>query len=189
MRNRFITFAASVAALISVCTEMSAQKGSLSTDLLGYLDFVTLNAEASYPMARKWTLTAAVKYNPFTFNLGEGREQARNRQQTYAAGVRFWPWHVYSGWWMSGKVQYQEFNTGGIFSDTTREGDRMGAAIAAGYSVMLGKHLNLEFGAGLWSGVEAFTTYSCPECGLTQSGGQKIFFLPADVTVALSYIF
>lgn len=189
MWNRLIMIAAVSAAFLLPESPASAQKGSLSTDFLGYLDFVTLNLEASCPLARKWSATATVRYNPFTFNLGEGREHARDRQQAYAAGVRFWPWHVYSGWWISGKVQYQEYNTGGIFSDKTREGDRFGAVLAAGYAYMIGRHLNLEFGAGFWSGMDAYTAYSCPVCGLTESTGKKVFFLPADVVVAISYVF
>ena len=167
--RRILFFVAAAMAFLCGLPDMNAQKASLSTDLLGYANFV--------------------KYNPFTFDLGEGKEDARNRQQTYLAGVRWWPWNVYSGWWLGGKMQYQEYNTGGIFSRKTREGDRYGAGVAGGYSYMLGRHLNLDFGIGLWGGMDRYSVYECPVCGVTSSSGAKFFILPSDIMVALSYVF
>ena len=163
MRNKLYILA--VAGLLLLSTDLSAQKASVSTNLVGYMNLVTLNLETSCPVARHWSIYAGAKYNPFTFNLGEGREDARNKQQAYYAGTRYWPWNVYSGWWMAGKVMYQEYNSGGIFSPDTQEGDRFGFSIGGGYSHMIGKKLNIEFGAGLWSGMDWFTRYSCPVCG------------------------
>ncbi|MDD6254075.1 MAG: DUF3575 domain-containing protein [Bacteroidales bacterium] len=189
MRNKIILALAVVFAALVKCTDMSAQKASLSTNIVGYANFLTMNLEASCPVARHWNLYAGTKYNPFTFNLGKGKESARNRQQAYYAGVRYWPWNVYSGWWVAGKLQYQEYSSGGIFSRRTREGDRAGLALGGGYAYMIGKHFNIEFGAMLWSGVDFFTSYSCPVCGSIESSGRKVFVLPSDIIVALSYIF
>lgn len=175
--------------LVSVMDDALAQKASVSTDLLGYANFITMNVEASCPVARHWSVNAEVRYNPFTFDLGEGREDARNRQQAYAAGVRWWPWNVYSGWWLGGKLRYQEYNSGGIVSRKTREGDRYGAGVSGGYSYMLGKHLNIDFGLGFWSGMDRYSVYECPVCGVTEASGSKFFILPTDIMVALSYVF
>ena len=111
------------------------------------------------------------------------------RQQLYSLGGRYWPWHIYSGWWLSGKMQYQEFNEVSAPGRDTSEGDRYGAGIAGGYSKMLGKHLNLDLGIGLWTGYSRYVTYACPSCGRVVDGGDKIFVLPNDLMVALSYIF
>lgn len=181
--------AAVVIVLLCLSHGASAQKASLSTDLVGYMNFITMNVEASYPVARHWSINAGVKYNPFAFDLGEGKENARNRQQAYAAGVRWWPWNVYSGWWLGGKMQYQEYNSGGIISRRTREGDRYGAGVSGGYSYMLGKHFNIDFGIGLWGGFDRYSVYECPVCGVTEASGAKFFILPSDVMVALSYVF
>lgn len=189
MMRRILFFVAAAMRFLCGLPDMNAQKASLSTDLLGYANFVTMNLDASYPVSRHWSINAGVKYNPFTFDLGEGKEDARNRQQTYLAGVRWWPWNVYSGWWLGGKMQYQEYNTGGIFSRKTREGDRYGAGVAGGYSYMLGRHLNLDFGIGLWGGMDKYSVYECPVCGVTSSSGAKFFILPSDIMVALSYVF
>ena len=101
----------------------SAQRLSVTTNVLDYADFGTLNVEGDLAVGRQWTLTAGAKYNPFLFKE-DTPEPLSARQRLYAAGVRFWPWHVFSGWWLGGKVQYQEYNRGGIRSAGTDEGDR-----------------------------------------------------------------
>ena len=149
---------------------------------------VVLNVEGDVAVARQWTLTAGAKYNPFLFKA-DTPEPLSARQQLYAAGVRFWPWHVFSGWWIGGKVQYQEYNRGGIRSAVTDEGDRYGAGLSAGFTYMLHPHLNVSLGAGVWGGLQRYTVYSCPVCGITQESGEKTFILPNDLALSLSYVF
>ncbi len=168
---------------------LHAQKVALSTNVVEYANLATLNAEASYAWKQHWSAFAAVKYNPFSFEWGEDRHQVNNRQQTYGAGVRYWPWHVYSGWWISSRAQYQEYNVGGLVSEETREGDRIGAGFGAGYTYMLHKRFNLEFGLGFWAGADRYRVYDCPVCGITQESGSTLFLLPSDVIIALSYVF
>ena len=186
---RILALAAAALLLVAVqeagAQESAAGKGSISTNVAGYANLLTLNAEGSVPVSRRWTVNAGLKYNPFAF----GKEKFRNRQQAYYADMRYWPWHSYSGWWMSGKIQYQEFNAGGLGRAETSEGDRVGLGLGAGFAYMVGKHFNVEFGASLWGGMEWFTTYSCPVCGDLELSGRKIFILPCDVIIAISYIF
>lgn len=166
----------------------SAQELCLSTNVLGYINLGTLNMEASYGMSRHWSLNAGVKYNPFSFDT-QKKGNIRNKQQAYALGTRYWPWHIYSGWWVSGKIQFQEYNTGGIVSPITSEGNRYGGGIGGGYTYMLNTHLNLEIGLGVWSGYEAFVKYECPVCGSVVDKGEKIFVQPSDLILSLSYVF
>lgn len=186
---RILALAAAALLLVAVqeagAQESAAGKGSISTNVAGYANLLTLNVEGSVPVSRRWTVNAGLKYNPFAF----GKEKFRNKQQAYYAGMRYWPWHSYSGWWMSGKIQYQEFNAGGLGRAETSEGDRLGLGLGAGFAYMVGKHFNVEFGASLWGGMEWFTTYSCPVCGDLELSGRKIFILPCDVIIAISYIF
>ena len=165
----------------------AAQEWSLSTNAADYADFGTLNAEMGYAFARHWNALAGVRYNPFTFHA-DG-EPMQNRQRTFSAGVRYWPWHIYSGWWMGGKLQYQEYNRGGIRSLQTREGERIGTGLSAGYTYMLTPWLNLDFGLGIWAGRDRYTVYSCPVCGMTEDRGTGFFLLPNEVLLALSVIF
>lgn len=173
--------------LAALCTEGAAQEWSLSTNAADYADFGTLNAEMGYAVARHWNITAGVRYNPFSFR-SDG-EPMQNRQRTFSAGVRYWPWHIYSGWWLGGKAQFQEYNRGGIRSPRTREGERVGGGLSAGYAYMLAPWLNLDLGLGLWAGQDRFTVYSCPVCGLTEDRGRAFFVLPNEVLVTLSVIF
>ena len=168
---------------------VQARRFSLGTNILGYAQLGTFNLEMSYAVSRRWNLTVGARYNPFTFNENNPEKQFQMRQQSYYVGARLWPWHTWSGWWFAAKVRYQEYNMGGIRSRETEEGDRVGAGLYAGYSLMLNKYLNLEFGAGMWSGVSFYTRYSCPSCGLTLSKGRKYFLLPDDLSISLVFVF
>mgnify|MGYP003295596486 CR=1 FL=1 len=166
-----------------------AQKLSLSTNLLDYACLGTMNADVSYSVSRRWSVMAGVRYNPFTFNEDDPQEQFQMRQQSYAVGARLWPWHTMSGWWFAGKTRWQEYNVGGIFSPRTKEGDRFGAGLYAGYAHMLSSHFNIEFGLGVWAGADVYKVYSCQQCGLTIDSGTKAFVLPDDVMISLVYVF
>ena len=167
---------------------MHARKFSISTDILGYAKLGTLNLDASYAVSRRWSLTAGMRYNPFTFARGT-EKQFQYRQQSYSLGARLWPWHAMSGWWFASKLRYQEYNFGGIISPETEEGDRIVAGLYAGYTHMLTPWLNIEFGAGFWAGGAVFKKYSCPTCGYTVSSGKKMFLLPDDFVISLVYVF
>ena len=176
-------------ALLLAAVSSEARRYSVSTNILGYLYLGTINMEASYGLSQHWSVNAGARFNPFTFRLpGDGR-QFQNRQQSYDLGVRLWPWHIFSGWWVAAKVKYEEYNAGGIFSQETEEGDGVGIGLSAGYSYMLHPNLNLEFGVGLWSGVKKYTVYDCPACGLTVDSGTKGFIMPNEILLSLVYVF
>ena len=99
--------------LIMVPLLCPAQNWSVSTNLVDYVSLGTLNAEGGVGVGRRVTLQASARVNPWTFHKGDPDSQMQNRHQTYAAGIRYWPWHIYSGWWISGMAQYQEYNRGG----------------------------------------------------------------------------
>ena len=166
-----------------------AQKYSVSTDLLNYARLGTMNVDFSYALSRRWSLTAGVRYNPFTFRKGDPQKQFQDKQQSYSLGLRVWPWHIWSGWWFAGKIRYQEYNTGGIISPVTEEGDRFGAGLYSGYTHMLTSRLNIEFGVGLWGGMAAYRKYECPVCGPVVQEGNKFFIRPDDIIIALVYVF
>ncbi|MBQ6710654.1 MAG: DUF3575 domain-containing protein [Bacteroidales bacterium] len=187
MKRFAIILAVAAFAISSLKSE--AQTVSLSTNLLDYACLGTLNADVSYSLSRRWSVTAGARYNPFTFRKGDPDKQFQLRQQSYSLGARLWPWHTWSGWWFAGKLRYQEYNSGGIRSLETREGDRFGAGLYAGYTYMLTSHLNIEFGLGLWSGLDVYRCYSCPVCGVTLESGKTHFILPDDIMISLAYVF
>ncbi len=176
-------------ASLSLAPGAFAQKVAVSTDVLGYVNMLTLNGELSYSVSRHWSTSAGFRYNPFTYRDSSDDHLVSNRQRSVSAGARYWPWHVFSGWWFSGKAQYQEFNRGGIKSLETREGDRYGAGVALGFTYMLNSWLNMEVSVGTWGGKEIYTVYECPECGVRVDQGEKYFILPNDIMFAFSLVF
>jgi len=175
--------------LLLVSLSLRAQELSLSTNTVDYVNLGTMNVEASYALAQHWTMTAGVKYNPFTWKADNESGIMRNRQFVCASGIRYWPWHVYSGWWLSAKGQYQVYNIGGISAIETQEGNRYGGGLGAGYSYMIHRHLNLEMGVGAWAGLDRYILFSCPKCGRVVKQGDGFFFLLNDVLLSLSYVF
>lgn len=176
----------------------AAQTWAVAANAADMIDLGTIGVEGSAAVAQHWSIHAGAKFNPWTFGKKDtfnglfsepNPDQKQDRKQAYAIGARWWPWNVYSGWWVGGKAQYQEYNHGGIITKTSEEGDAFGAAISGGYSLMLKEHINLDFGLGLWGGWTKYTTYACPSCGKVVDEGQKWFILPNEVILSLVYIF
>ena len=172
--------------LITLCLSARAQQWAVQTNLVDYANFGTLNIEGGVALSQHWSATAVAKLNPFHYK--KNGEPLNARQQVLGAGVRWWPWHVYSGWWAGMDARYMVYNAGGIIKRETEEGDAYGARIWGGYSVMLSEHWNLDRGVGAWGGWKKYTVYSCPSCGVTLEQGGKVFVLP-DARVAIQLIF
>jgi hypothetical protein len=175
-----------------------AQTWAVAVNAADAIELGTIGVEGSAAVGQHWSIHAGAKVNPWTFGKKDtsnglfsepNPDQKQDRKQSYALGVRWWPWNIYSGWWIAGKAQYQEYNRGGIFRQTSEEGDAFGAALSGGYSLMLKEHINLDFGLGLWGGWTKYTTYACPSCGKVEDQGDKWFILPNEVIISLVYIF
>lgn len=174
--------------LVTVPLTLKSQTFSVSTDLLSYADHLSLDAGLSAAVARRWTVNAEFRYNPFLF--GEpGKKQFSARQRMVQVGVRRWFWHAYSGWWLGGGLRCQEFNRTERNSSRTREGLRSGASLAGGYSYMLTPWMNIELASGLWAGYERYSLFECPVCGRRLEEGERLFILPCGLMLNLSFIF
>ncbi len=179
----------------------TAQTWAVAVNAADAVELGTIGVEGSAAVGQHWSIHANAKVNPWTFGRRDtsadnnglfqspNPDQKQDRKQVYAAGVRWWPWNVYSGWWIGGKGQYQEFNYGGLLTETSQEGDAFGAGFSGGYSLMLKEHWNLDFGLGFWTGWMKYTTYACPSCGKVVDEGQKWFILPNEAILSLVYIF
>lgn len=170
-----------------VCAD--AQKWSVATNVVDYINVGTVNAEVGLGVGQHVSLNAQARYNPWMFKYGTDA-QFQNKKQSYAVGFRWWPWHVFSGWWLGAEAQYKEYNRGGwIFGDVTEEGDAAGLVLSGGYTLMIHKFLNLEFGAAVWGGRKWYTQYACTKCGRIIGKGDGTFLLPDEVKVSLVFIF
>lgn len=197
-----ILAAAAAALLVTVLrpSELRAQRFSVSTNLVEWANLGTVNAEAGIAVSRHFSIHPGFRYNPWTFRPGDAEDrfedpygddekQFENRKQSYSLTLRWWPWYIYSGWWGYVRGQYMEYNHGGLINHTSEEGDRYGVGLGAGYTHMIHKNWNIEFGAGVWGGRASYTGYRCTNCGSITGQGTKFFFLPDDVFVSLIYIF
>lgn len=176
------------AMLLLVSFPAAAQRFSAGTDAVLWLTLGTVNADASVAVAQRLSLHAGASVNPWTFHSGDSEKQLQARQLTLWGGVRWWPWHVYSGWWAGADAGYMVYNVGGILKRDTEEGDAYGMRLWGGYAVMLSEHWNLDIGVGARGGWKKYTVYNCPLCGTIQEQNEKIFVLP-DARVAIQLIF
>lgn len=172
-----------------LCPIALAQNVTISTNALDYANLGALNAEVGVATGRHFSIAAGAVYNPWTWGSAE-RGELQNKQRTFAAGIRWWPWNIWSGWWMSLKGQYREYNSN-LFSKEglTEEGNAVGASFSIGYAIMLSEHFNLDLGAGFWGGSTNYTTYACPRCGRIVESGIKGFFGPNDLRASIVYVF
>lgn len=162
---------------------------AVSTNLLDYVDLLTLNAEVQYAVDRQWSLSMQGKLNGLTLKKGTDSEIA-DRKSAVSIGAKFWPWYVYSGWWFKGFVQTENFSRSNLTKKMGfHTGEAYGAGIAAGYSLILSESFNLDFGVGAWGGYRNAKAYDTIDMkGSTARQGSAFVDL-ADVSVSAMFIF
>ena len=165
-----------------------AQRFTLGTNAADWLSLGTLNLEASAAVAQRYSIHLGAELNPWTWNASDPDKQLQSRQGSLWSGARWWPWHVYSGWWAGVEGRYSIYNMGGITGRETEEGDAWGGGLYGGYSIMLSGSWNLDMGLGVWGGWKKFTVYACPRCGVILDQGEKAFLMP-DARIAIQYVF
>lgn len=160
----------------------------VSTNAVDWAYLLTANASAQFSVSRHFTLETQARWNPWTFN-SMSDAQLQSRQRSFSLGARWWPWYVYSGWWVAARAQYSEYNSGGLLTMETEEGDAAGLAVSAGFSIQVKKWLNIDVGGGFWSGYKKYIRYACPYCGRRTDQGEKVFFLPDELLISAMFIF
>lgn len=190
--KRIITSIAAVLLLLHA-GPLHAQYWSVMTNLVDYLNLGTVNAEVDRSLGRHITLGVHGRYNNWSFNTQDPANQLQNRKASVAAVMRVYPWHIYSGWFFTSRLQYQEYNRTrflwGTPRNATEEGDAFGAGLGMGFDYMVHENVNLELGAGAWAGYRTWTAYDCPRCGLITGSGSGAFILPDNVFISVQYIF
>lgn len=175
--------------LVSMPHTAEAQKVAVSTNMMTWANFGTANLDASISVSKHFTVFAGAKYNPWEMR-SKSQVDLLNKQITGYAGAKYWPWHVYSGWWIGAKGQFQDFSQAGLLSENLVTGQAVGLGLSAGYSVMLGSHVNIDFGLGGWGGkVLKYTGYKDVGGLEVDTTGSKGFFFFDNVIVAFAYIF
>ena len=177
--------------LLGVGHRCNAQKVSVSTDLMDWAYLWTVNAEANVSVSQHVTVLAGAKINPWMYDLKKSGKELYECQNTVYAGVRYWPWHVFSGWWIGAKAQYSSFKRTGLFNNPKlKTGKSIGAGLSGGYTFMLNERLNLDLGLGFWGGRHLkYSEYETPKAEVPAINAPKNFIAVDELTVGLMYIF
>ena len=177
---------------VSFSQELNAQKVkfAISTNALDWANFGTANLELGVGITQHFSLQAVAKYNPWEFTAKKPQIPVRYNQMTFGAGVRWWPWYVFSGWWIGVKAQFSDYAETGIWRPALDTGQAVGAGLSFGYTLMLHEKLNIEFGAGVWGGRKVrYNLYCCPECMDIRDSGARNFVGLDDLSISIMYVF
>lgn len=158
---------------------------SIGTNLVEWMNLGTMNIQCGMSLTRHFTLHAEGRINPFEWQ--HSGKALMNKQASARISARYWPWFIYSGWNMEGGALYSRYRTGGILSPETEEGDAFGISLSGGYSLMVTRRINIEFGIGLWGGVKWYTLYEKPKCGKLISQGEKFFIAPDEINISIVF--
>lgn len=193
MNKRFLTIILLLLAVIPQFRMAGQERKTsvaLSTDLVDWAYLGTANLEAGVSVHRHFSLQAGAKFNPWSFKTHKSGLDLYNKQATAYAGFRYWPWYVYSGWWLGAQAQYTGYSETGLWRHALDTGKALGAGLSFGYTLMLNENLNLEFGAGVWGGRRfQHTLYCCPDCMKVRQSGPENFVMLNDISVSVMYVF
>ena len=155
------------------------QKFAISTNVIDYLDRGTINLGVSLALSRH--VSGELQYRNNPFRHGSGNDVILNQKTVYAIGARYWPWICFSGWWIKGGIQAENYIRQNyipvIYGEALKKGTGFGASIGGGYSLMLSKNFNIDLGADIWGGLD------------TTSEGNKAFILPNNLYLCIAYVF
>ena len=76
--------------------EASGQIVGISTNILDYAKFATMNLEVGTAVARNWTFSIDGSYNPFVFNKNDADNRMQFKHLTIGTGVKYWPCYLFS---------------------------------------------------------------------------------------------
>ena len=194
MKKRILTILLLLAAISSPFEAASQGKSKtqvvLSTDISDWAYLGTINLEAGVSLHQHFSLQAGAKYNPWDFKVGKHDLPLYNHQTTAYVGFRYWPWYVYSGWWIDVRAQYTKYEETGIWRPALDTGTAVGGGLSFGYTLMLHERLNLEFGAGLWAGRRLeHILYCCPDRMSIRENFPSNFVALNDISISLMYVF
>lgn len=179
--------------LLLTLTTLTATAGNvkfgIATNALEWANFGTVNLEAGLGVSRHFSIQVDGRYNPWTFG-GKSDLPTYYHQTSASVGARWWPWYVFSGWWVGAKAKYSDVEKTGIWRPALEKTSSIGAGLSVGYTLMIHEHFNIEFGAGFWGGTHyKYNLYDCPKCMKIRESGSKAFIGVDMVSVSFMYVF
>lgn len=149
---------------------------SLTASALG-----SLNIEASGAISRKLSFHLPVIWAPFQF-----KEKIKLKIFAIQPGIRWWFWHVYSGFFAGTYATYARFNAG-IYS-YRHDGYALGVSLSGGYTRMLSRRWNIEIelGGGLFH--TKYDLFRNESCGEYLNSISDVRLIPSKVNISFVYI-
>ncbi|MBQ9462545.1 MAG: DUF3575 domain-containing protein [Bacteroidales bacterium] len=186
---------AAIAALCGASQHVHAQnRVALKTNLL-YDATVTVNGGVEIGLGDKFSLDISGNFNNWILNDGK-----RWKHWMVQPEFRYWLCERFAGHFFGVHALGGPWNFGflpnsikflgsdfSVLSNARYEGWGVGAGLAYGYAVVLGKHWNLELEAG--AGYIYNQWRGCTECGKDGTWTPHNYFGPTKLAVTLVYIF
>ena len=180
--------------LISVCAK--AQDVAIKTNLL-YDATATVNLGVEVGVAPKWTLDLSGNLNAWNVN-----EDKRWKHWLVQPEARYWFCDRFSRHFLGFHALGGQYNIGGLqnnikflgtdfskLSNNRFQGWGVGAGVAYGYAMILGKHWNLEFEVGVGYIYSAYDIFECTGCGRRVGQDNNHYVGLTKAAINLVYLF
>lgn len=180
--------------LISVGAK--AQDVAIKTNLL-YDATATVNLGVEVGVAPKWTLDLSGNLNAWNVN-----EDKRWKHWLLQPEARYWFCDRFSRHFLGFHALGGQYNIGGLqnnikflgtdfskLSNNRFQGWGVGAGVAYGYAMILGKHWNLEFEVGVGYIYSAYDIFECTGCGRRVGQDNNHYVGLTKAAINLVYLF
>lgn len=176
---------------------LQAQDVAVKTNLL-YDATATINAGVEVAIAPRWTLDISGNFNGWNQS-----HQRRWKHWLVQPEARYWFCDPFAGHFLGMHLHGGQYNVGGLnnsisflgtdfsgLSDYRYQGWFLGAGVAYGYSVILGRHWNMEFEIGIGYAYTRYDQFNCVGCGRKIKEDQDHhYFGPTKAAINLIYTF
>lgn len=197
MKKTFAIIVAALFLMMAHVTDLRAQKVAIKTNLL-YDVTATVNAGVEVALAPRWTLDVSGNFNGWTMP-----QERRWKHWLVQPEARYWFCDRFSGHFLGVHLHSGQYNVGGLdnnisflgsdfsgLGDYRYQGWFVGAGVAYGYTVILGRHWNMEFEIGAGYAYTRFDQFNCAGCGRKINEDMNHhYFGPTKAAINLVYVF
>lgn len=171
-------------------TQTSAQKWAIELNTLSLADFGTISPEIGVAVSAHFTLHVGGKLNFWTFYNNDKSLKIQDQHKIGYIGFRYWPWYVFSGWWFSGKLEYLDYLSTGIWRPAVEKGRGVGGGMGFGFTKLISEHFNIDFGIGGIGGyLFQYSLNNSQTRFSIRDEGPRPFIYPDMILIGLMYIF
>lgn len=167
-----------------------AQNWEVELNTLSLVDLCTISPEVGVSVSAHFSIHVGGKLNFWTFNDKKQSMQIKDQHKIGYVGFRYWPWYVYSGWWISTKVEYLDYLQTGIWRPAVEKGRGVGLGLGVGYTQMISEHFNLDFGIGGIGGyLFQYSLNNSQTREAIRKEGPRPFIYPDTILLGVMYVF